>query len=353
MTVLDELVESLLYEGYALYPYTPGATKNATPTPFGIVYPPAYAAENPAALDHLQVECLLAAPGPVSAALRFLQPSGDRHQAVARRIELATPGWWGFSFDRLRGFALLSVEETRVRLRVENTTEAPGRMNRPEALDRALVSAHVVIRAAGGRFVSPLEAAGCDNVNTWPVLASPADDVILGAAIILPDHPQIAPESRGSLFDGTEIEEALLLHIHALSEGEREEIAGQDETVRAMIERAGSTTPEDLLRLHGMMRPAADVLAGFDPRQGEEEAVVDGVTFRPGMRVVLRPKHRTADAYDLLLQGRPGVLERVYVALDGTVQLAVTVDGDPMQEIFRDTGRFLYFFADEVEVLGE
>ncbi len=42
---LDELVSSLLYEGYALYPYTPGATKNATPTPFGIVYPPAYAAE--------------------------------------------------------------------------------------------------------------------------------------------------------------------------------------------------------------------------------------------------------------------------------------------------------------------
>ena len=41
---LDQLVDSLLYEGYALYPYTPGAAKNSTPTPFGIVYPPAYAA---------------------------------------------------------------------------------------------------------------------------------------------------------------------------------------------------------------------------------------------------------------------------------------------------------------------
>ena len=40
---LEQLVDSLLYEGYALYPYTPEATKNATPTPFGIVYPPAYA----------------------------------------------------------------------------------------------------------------------------------------------------------------------------------------------------------------------------------------------------------------------------------------------------------------------
>jgi len=38
-THLERLVDSLLFEGYALYPYTPGATKNATPTPFGIVYP--------------------------------------------------------------------------------------------------------------------------------------------------------------------------------------------------------------------------------------------------------------------------------------------------------------------------
>ena len=55
-------------------------------------------------------------------------------------------------------------------------------------------------------------------MNTWPVLASTADDVMLGAAIILPDHPQIAPESRGNLFDTTEIEEALLLHVQALSD---------------------------------------------------------------------------------------------------------------------------------------
>ena len=46
---VEQLVDSLLYEGYALYPYTPGATKNATPTPHGIVYPPAYAECNSAA----------------------------------------------------------------------------------------------------------------------------------------------------------------------------------------------------------------------------------------------------------------------------------------------------------------
>ncbi len=50
---LDELVETLLFEGYALYPYTPGATKNATPTPFGIVYPPVYADTLSSAFDQM------------------------------------------------------------------------------------------------------------------------------------------------------------------------------------------------------------------------------------------------------------------------------------------------------------
>ena len=62
----------------------------------------------------------------------------------------------------------------------------------------------------------------CARVNTFPVLAADADDALLGAAIMLPDHPQLAPESRGDLFDATEIEEALLLHVLALSDGERE-----------------------------------------------------------------------------------------------------------------------------------
>ncbi len=75
------------------------------------------------------------------------------------------------------------------------------------------------------------------------MLATPSDDAVLGAAIVLPDHPQIAPESRGNLFDNTEIEEALVLHVHALSDSEREQAALQDPAVREMLERALATTP--------------------------------------------------------------------------------------------------------------
>ncbi len=86
---LEQLVDSLLWEGYALYPYTPGATKNATPTPFGIVYPPAYA-DGRSTFDQLVMECVAdAGPGAeLRAELRFLQPSGERHEAVARTAEL-------------------------------------------------------------------------------------------------------------------------------------------------------------------------------------------------------------------------------------------------------------------------
>jgi hypothetical protein len=289
----------------------------------------------------------------VEVAVRFLQPTGERHQAVERHLELDRPGSADFEHDGIRGRVTLVVEDGEpapVRLRVENLTDVPSGLGRADALARSLVSTHVVLRTGSGRFRSPLDSPGCTNVNTWPVLASAADDTVLGAAIFLPDHPQIAPESRGSLFDGTEIEEALLLHVHALSDAERDEIAGQDGPVRDMIERASATGAADIMQLHGMLRPVPPEL-GPDPRLGEAEIVVDGVTFRPGARLRLRLAGRT-DPYDRMLDGRTATLERIYVRYDGRVQLAVTVDSDPMQEVMRDTGRYLFFFPEEVELVA-
>src|SRR5579862_5303051 len=87
---LDELVSTLVWEGYALYPYTPHAIKNATPTPFGIVYPPAYAVECESALDRARLECV-AAPAhgaTLSATLRCLCAVGAGHAAQELRVEL-------------------------------------------------------------------------------------------------------------------------------------------------------------------------------------------------------------------------------------------------------------------------
>lgn len=373
---VEQLVDSLLYEGYALYPYTPGATKNATPTPHGIVYPPAYAGANPAAHSSLRVEVVLehGEDATVAGTVRFLQASGDRHQGIERGLELPAtalaelavePRRREFSFaaeTELRGRAALRVERlgpglARVKLCVHNETELAGEdLERPAALRASLLSTHVVLRAGDGRFVSPLDRDGphgaavadCENLNTWPVLAAADDDVVLGAAMYLPDHPRIAPESLGGLFDNTEIEEALLLHVRTLSDGERAEVAAADPAVRGMVERAERATPEQLLALHGRLEPGQP--ESGHPQAGEPEATVGGRTIRRGARVTLRPRRRAGDTYDVILAGKHATVERIYVDYEDGVHLGVTVDEDPGQELMRESGRYLFFRPEEMEI---
>jgi hypothetical protein len=359
---MDELIDSLLYEGYALYPYTPGATKNATPTPFGIVYPPAYARTLDSTHDHLELQCIVEGDGDISAEVRFLLPSGERHQAEPQRIE----GDGEFELTGVTVHTRLEVgsdplsrgdSRSRVSFRVENRTGVPDGLSRGEALRYSLISTHPILRVTGGaRFVSQLDAP-CDSVNTWPVLASPDDDVMIGTAIVLPDHPQIAPESRGNLFDNTEIEEALVLHVHALSEGERADIEEQDEAVKEMIDRALAVTPEEVLKLHGRTElrdpvtrePPRPSSAVRDPTRGLPEVEVDGVVFRRGARVVVRPGVE-ADLQARMLEGRTVTVHRIHRDYDGRVHLGVSVD-EPGHEVLRDTGRFLWFFPPQVEVV--
>jgi hypothetical protein len=377
---LEQLVSSLLYEGYALYPYTPGATKNATPTPFGIVYPPAYAEDLPTTFDHLRLECVVEAEpeAELRTTVRFLQASGERHRARERRLELGpaavgdlAQGGVGetFAFDgasELRGRLRMRCERLeqrglwRVRACVHNTTTVEAGMERSEALVASLLSTHVVVETSSGRFVSPLEREGpageavaaSRSINTFPVLATPGDDAILAATIVLPDHPRMAPESLGNLFDNTEIEEALLLHVKALSEGEREAIAAQDPAVREMVARAERTTPEEMLTLHGRLEmddPGPPPEPGH-PNPGEAELELDGVIFRKGAKVILRPGTER-DVLDRMLDGRTATIERLYLDYEDGAHIAVTVDDDPAQELFRETGRYLFFRAGEVEAV--
>ena len=403
---VEELVGSLLYEGYALYPYTPGSTKNATPTPFGIVYPPAYAESQPAAHPLARLECALEA-GPeaeLRATVRFLQAAGAGHRGLERRlelgpvrlVELARPNQGPlreFSFEpedgagpaiagRVRMRAeLLGPELARVKLCVHNSTEIahPSEISRAEALRHSLLSVHPLLEVEDGRFVSPLErqgvrgdaVSGCEPLNTFPVLVGDRDRAVLGAAIALPEHPELAPESLGNLFDNTEIEEALLLHVQALSEGEREAIAGQDPAVREMIERADAVSNEEMLDLHGRLtfaepEPGGDPVEqppsnserrpppGVDAVKGEVETEVGGAPLRRGDTVVLRPGTE-GDVFDKILDGRSATIERIYRGYDDRVYLGVTVDDDPGQDLLRETGRYLFFFGDEVEVgpIGE
>ncbi|WP_166427530.1 hypothetical protein [Nonomuraea mesophila] len=172
------------------------------------------------------------------------------------------------SWEALRGRIEVSARRLRpdlyvLSVEVVNTTPCdPG--SRADALRRTLVSAHTVLHAPRARFVSltdpPPElrehAAACRNEGAWPVLAGPSGDrhTVLASPIILYDHPEIAPESPGDLFDNTEIDQLLTLSVLALSDGERQEIRDGDPRARAILDRCTSLAPEDLMRLHGLMR---------------------------------------------------------------------------------------------------
>jgi hypothetical protein len=58
MTELKDLIRTLLYEGYALYPYRGTAPKNKTAIPFGILYPESFCCANPYKKSTMQTHCL-------------------------------------------------------------------------------------------------------------------------------------------------------------------------------------------------------------------------------------------------------------------------------------------------------
>jgi hypothetical protein len=154
----------------------------------------------------------------------------------------------------------------KVSVRIRNSTpfEAADRANREDALLSALVSAHTILGVPDGQFVSLLAppdemrdlASGCKNVGTWPVLVGDEGnrDTLLSSPIILYDYPQIAPESAGDLFDGTEIDEILSLRIMTLTDEEKLEMSQSDERARQMLERTETMPVEHLMKLHGVLR---------------------------------------------------------------------------------------------------
>jgi hypothetical protein len=263
-----------------------------------------------------------------------------------------------------------------LRVRVENRTPLRGAGARESALPSALVASHTLLGAKGGAFVSMVDppewaagaVAGCVNTGTWPVLAGPAGqrDVVLCAPIILYDHPEIAPESPGDLFDATEIDEILTLRTLALSDAEKREARATDPRAAAVIDRTESLDAAQMERLHGVIRylratpgkasqpdePAApwwdpDADASVSPHT--DTVVIAGRQVRSGSTVRLRPGARRTDAQDMFLTGRLATVEAVLLDVDDNPYLAVTLAEDPGADLQRNHGRFRYFMPDEVE----
>jgi hypothetical protein len=168
----------------------------------------------------------------------------------------------------LRGMVEVEAEPLgdgtfRVTVRITNTTPWEGE-DRESTLKQTFVSTHTALEVERGEFVSLMDppeelreaAQGCENLKTWPVLVGEEGErnMMLSAPIILYDYPQIAPESPGNLFDGTEIDQLLVFNILNLTDEEKEEMRASDPRAREILERTESLSQEELMNLHGAIR---------------------------------------------------------------------------------------------------
>jgi hydrogenase maturation protease len=176
---------------------------------------------------------------------------------------------------RLRVILRISADRIgdrcKLRVEVENETLLAGGSSarRDEALPCSLVSAHVLLGIGGGEFESMLDpredgasaVAACQNVGVFPVLVGvePDRSMMLCSPIILYDYPQIAPESEGDFFDGTEMDEMLTLRVLTLTDAEKQEMREGDPRARRILERTEALTPDEMLQAHGVVRSMREI----------------------------------------------------------------------------------------------
>jgi len=421
-SLVDRLARALLYEGYVLYPYRP-SVKNQQRWTFGGVYPPGgeepsfmrtqclftgreaslritvrflhllertgdgepwqEAVERNIDLEPVNVQrLLLASPStpspctqgegrgggssvaprtaPASLTHSFSFPSFHQEQngvlrdqrAIAGQIELAA----------------LAVGDDLIQLTVTVRNQTPPAAG--DALLSSLVSTHTILRIAGCGFVSltdppprfASQAAACANVGAWPVLVGEEGEThtLLSSPIILPDYPQLAPESPGDLFDGTEIDEILTLRILALTDDEKRAAAATDDRVRQLLERTAVMAQDQLLSLHGVMRQARSDSPPPQPSPGVSGEGELGIrrshwSARPrvGDRVRISPR-KGGDAFDIALAGRTALVVSIEHDFENKTHVAVTIDDDPGNDLGRTgmPGHRFFFAPDEVEVVN-
>ena len=422
-----KIADAVLYEGYILYPYRASSQKNQSRWQFGVIMAPGYAAAEESEISRTRAEVVLAQTGTseVGVLLRFLQvqrrtaEGAEWDEAVEREVELTADAAALAGAGVTRQFTIEGGEDrepdvvrrreplagaitvrtvevpgpwraVRLQVHVENRTEAgtvPRR--REDALPTALVAAHTIITVTGGEFISMTDppewarpaVAECRNEGGWPVLADPdgGRQVVLSSPIILYDHPELAAESPGELYDGTEIDEILTLRTLALSDAEKAEARATDPRAAALLDRVESMDAQTMARLHGTirsLRPAAgrpDPLSAFDAGPVDaspfgvpdtpwwdpeadasvspetDSVTIGGQQISRGSRVRLRPGARRADAQDMFLVGQIAEVQAVLHDVDDTPYLAVSLADQPDEDLRIAHGRFLYFMTDEVE----
>ena len=429
------VADAVLYEGYLLYPYRASSSKNQSRWQFGVLGPSGAAERGIGEDASLSTQVLVAAYGvaSVSGVVRFLhlqhrsteRDAGDGrfehvdelvtganawvtwdeavvceindrsvpgHESAAHAgylgsggtdIEAVDGGRLVRSRRPLHGALDVSAERdgdltAAVLRRAQHGTARRGQGRGHRRVDDRHSS---VLEVTDGEFVSLLEppdtaadaVARCKQHRCFPVLAGASGDcnLMLASPIILYDHPEIAEQSKGALYDSTEIDEILTLRVMTMTDEEKAQARATDPLAAQIIDRCDSMSPEAMLDLHGVLRnphaptpqpglipevPADvdwwDPMADMVVRPELDAVLVNGTPVARGSRVRLRPSRR-ADAQDLFYADKIARVTAVHEDVDGEQHIAVVIEDDPAAEMHDWYGRYLYFAPDEVEPLIE
>lgn len=287
-----------------------------------------------------------------------VEPIRDQQGQLTGAVEFTQIGIEGRVDLRLEK---LTERVHRVSVRIENFTdiEPISILNREQASLYSFASTHTLLGIRNGVFHSLMDppealkdaAESCDNRGAYPVLvgALGSRDCMLSSPIILYDHPEVAPESPGDLFDATEIDEILSLRILAMTDAEKREMAATDARAASMLARTEALNCEDFMRMHGTLRtPQTDTDHFYD--SALETVKPQDIGFRTGDRVRLRPK-AGGDIMDLVLDGKTAVVEAIERDFEDRMHIAVTLDDDPGRDlgIERMPGHRFFFSPEEIE----
>lgn len=412
---VEAVANTVLFEGYILYPYRPKAIKNRQRWNFGTLYPASFAArlrppERAGFVTEVLVECDAGAN--ITAQVRFLQLVASAKQeagwkegfARARTIGPLEVGMlcagveYSLDFSEAgeeergrvpagavtRGLlGRLTISAARIadgiyKLQASFKNESPKRDeegSREAVEGRAFTSAHLLLGVEGGGFISLLDppaereaaAKACRQDGVYPVLVGRDGDRsrMLCSPIILYDYPQVAPESAGDFFDGTEMDEMLALRVLTLTDEEKGAMRAGDAHARTILERTEMLPPEQWMKVHGAVRglrtieqeggiaaPAA--VDPFGERPPVECVRAFGVELRKGDRVRLWPQKK-ADILDMAMEGQVAIIETIEQDLEDNVHLAVVLEDDPGRDMgmLRQAGHRFFYTLDEIEPLRE
>lgn len=429
------VADAVLYEGYLLYPYRATSGKNQSRWQFGVLGPPGAEDRGIGEDSALSAQVVVApdCDTSISGVVRFLhlqhrsveRDAGGGRFVPVDELRAGSQSWlsWDEAVERevpidptpLAGLPVSvpisippgndveNVENGRlvrsrrglhgrltitadrdgdlVRLTLEVHNTGHPAVDKDDASATSLIGTHLLLEISGGRFVSLLEppdgaAAAvqrCRQHRCFPVLAGPpgSSDLVLVSPIILYDHPEIAEQSRGALYDSCEIDEILTLRIMTMTDEEKAQARATDPLAAAIVDRCDTMSAEAMLDLHGVLRdphaqPAAPGLIPEIPadadwwepaadaavRPDRDAVLVNGARIARGSRVVLHPSRR-ADVQDLFYAGRVARVASVHEDVDGGQHIGVVLDEDPAADLHEWYGRYLYFAPDEVEPLTE